>query len=240
MIRHQLTTSRRIRNLLIVDLLVLPPLFTAAFFGSEAPSHDLMTILMILLACAVVGAAITELVVTRPAASSTRRVAVLVPREPATYLSRPMRWWPTVGAVATVATLSLLKMRDISHAADGEHVSSGGTIVASLVVLAIPLASSLLSRWIVRRPQPFVSEDLVKADDALREATIRRIFGLGGAIIGLNLALWLFLSSVVADSATLGTILGVGALGSMVAAIVSFRTRQLRAPTPRRRRTAPA
>ena len=87
MIRHQLTDGQRVRNLLIVDALVLPPLFTAAFFGSSGWSIDLMTVLLIVLACAVLGAAITELVVSRPAASSSRRVAVLVPREPSTYLS---------------------------------------------------------------------------------------------------------------------------------------------------------
>src|SRR4051794_33681638 len=86
MIRHQLTTSRRVRNLLIVGILVLPPLFTAAFFGSSEPAIDPVVVLLVVLACAVVGAAITELVITRPPATSTRRIAVLIPREPATYL----------------------------------------------------------------------------------------------------------------------------------------------------------
>jgi hypothetical protein len=235
MIRHQLTLGKRIRNLLIVDALVLPPLFVVAFFGSIGEAFNLLAIIPVTLGCAVVGAAITELVASRPSASSSRRVAVLVPREPASYLSKVMRWWPPIGAAATVVALAATQLVHVDPATD-DRPSVAWMAIASVVVIIVPSATVVISRWIVRRPQPFLSADLISTDNALREATIRRISGLAGATVGVFLAA-AFFALANAVGAPNGTVFGLGGIASAIAAITSFGARQLVPPPERKRRT---
>jgi hypothetical protein len=111
--------------------------------------------------------------------------------------------------------------------------------IASLVVVAVPSTTVVISRWIVRRPQPFVSADLISTDNALREATIRRISGLAGTTVGAFLAAALFALGNALD-APISAALALGGIASIIAAILSFGARQLVPKPERRRRTAPA
>ncbi|CAN5258798.1 hypothetical protein BH18ACT4_BH18ACT4_11490 [soil metagenome] len=97
-------------------------------------------------------------------------MAVLAPRELAGYLPRRLllaqRW---LGVVAVAVALAVVSLDVEPPAASG----TGETPRAMVVVLACVAALfavvlERLERWLLQRPQPFTTADLVAADDAVR------------------------------------------------------------------------
>jgi hypothetical protein len=192
LVRYQLTLGSRLRVLLFVDGVVVPPMLFAALGLGQI---NLALLVALVVAAGIVAVLVTELAMNRPAGSG-RRTASLRPRDPRSYVPAPLRWAPGIGAAGTVVALVATQLvtyppRTWETWTLGDQAPPlGWVIVACIFVAALPTASVLGSRWILARPQPFVSTDLVATDDALREASVRRIATLAsvGAAISLSLA----------------------------------------------------
>jgi hypothetical protein len=126
-----------------------------------------------------VGALWAELSVARPFDSARR--AALLPRELDDYLPRRLLWLQRVLAAGCVLSLLSLPVVD---SAPGVQMPSWGVVAAlSGVIVALAAGLERLELWIVRRPQPFVSEPLLAADDAIRAQSIHAVAGGGIAFL---------------------------------------------------------
>jgi hypothetical protein len=133
----------------------------------------------------------------------------------------------------------------VRPAADTEPLSVSVLAVASLAAAGVPALTAVAGRWIVRRPQPFVSGDLVAADDALRAAATRRLTAL--VCTALAAAATVAFYELGASTGTEGVtgIAWLGGIASVVVALRSLSARIVQPPTARRaragqRRRAPA
>jgi hypothetical protein len=126
-----------------------------------------------------VGALWAELSVARPVTSARR--AALLPRELGNYLPRRLLWLQRVLAAGCVLGLMSLPVVDPGP---GVQMPTWGLAAAlSAVIVAFAAGLERLERWIVRRPQPFVSEPLLAADDAIRAQSIHAVAGGGIAFL---------------------------------------------------------
>jgi len=185
-IGHYLATSRRRRTVLVVAALVLPGLVAEALgvhrTGYSAPLQ------WVLVAC-MLGTLWAELTLTRP--SAPQRAASLLPRRPAAYLARPLRWGPAVAGLASAAVWLGVPFLPEPQPGDWLLPSSLEVAVAVAVGLIVPVLATAAECWILARPQPVVSEDLLVADHAVRASSVRMvaamatIMGLGNLVGGL-------------------------------------------------------
>jgi hypothetical protein len=141
-----------------------------------------------------VGALWAELSVPRTFTSARR--AALLPRELGDYLPRRLLWLQRVLAAGCLLTLMVLPLLDAGPAV--EMPSWGAVAGASGVIVLFAAALERLEWWIVRRAQPFVSEPLLAADDAIRAQSIHAV--AGGGIAFLLFAFGLAAYSLVATS----------------------------------------
>ena len=243
LIRYHLTLGSRLRVLLFVDGVVLPPLLFAALGLGQ---FNLALLVALVILSGIVAVLATELAMNRPTTAG-RRVASLRPRDPASYVPAPLRWAPVVGALGTIVALvatQVVEYPERTWLTDGagnigdQAPPVGWVIVACIVVAALPLVSHVGSRWVLTRPQPYVSPDLVATDDALREASVRRIASLAsvGAAISLSLAL-AALGGAVDDGTTPNTVLDALLAASLLAivALAAFTKRRTAAGSRVRR-----
>jgi hypothetical protein len=97
--------------------------------------------------------------------------AVIDSRDPGRYLPARARLWVR-GAAATAAALAVVNYALSGTVADGT-VPDGWTLARSLLVaLGLLVAAETLPRLAIRRRQPFVSEALLRADDAVRSWSV--------------------------------------------------------------------
>ena len=179
------------------------------------------------------GAVIAELSFKRPQGELPS--ASLVPRSVTNYLAR---WYRIALRLATGLGVAVA----LWYNSIPGHETSGPGAPPPLIVLVIMFAGTwltieLLQRYIVARRQPVVNLDLVRADDAIRSASIH-------ALAGAGLALQLLVASVMlgeiaettegAATWSLGitavVLFGCG-LGSWVHLTRPFRRRELHPPT---------
>jgi hypothetical protein len=125
------------------------------------------------------GALWAELSVAR--SSSSARRAALLPRELDDYLPRRLLWLQRVLAAGCVLSLMLLPAADPGPGA--EMPSFGAVAGLSGVIVAFAAGLERLEWWVVRRAQPFVSEPLLVADDAIRAQSIHAVAGGGIAFL---------------------------------------------------------
>jgi hypothetical protein len=189
MVRWYLHAARVLRTWGAVGGLVLPPLIGAAF-GSQA-AEDALFFLVFL--GYLIGALYAEVALVRPLEGG-RRQAVLVPRDVAHYL--PWRLLLGPRCVAVVAVIAGAAGVLVGYDRDADSGMSGSPRVSAAVMLALALLVVLslerMERWLVERPQPFASPDLVAADDAIRAQSLHSIAGSGLAILLLCLGGTLF------------------------------------------------
>ena len=127
-----------------------------------------------------VGALWAELSVPRSFTSARR--AALLPRELDDYLPRRLLWLQRVLAAGCVLSLMVLPLVDPPGTAV-EMPSWGAVAGLSGVIVVFAAALERLEWWIVRRAQPFVSEPLLVADDAIRAQSIHAVAGGGIAFL---------------------------------------------------------
>jgi hypothetical protein len=145
--------------------------------GSSAPFQGPISILLGYLA----GALWAEVSLARPV-DRGRRSASLVPRELGDYLPRRLLLAQRgLGAAAVLGVLLVGVLPfDPSRAAEpgwGELLAGAGVLAGFTVGL------ERLERWLVRRPQPFMSASLLAADDAIRAQSLHSLAGSGLALL---------------------------------------------------------
>ncbi len=127
-----------------------------------------------------VGAVGAELSVVRPL-HSARRSAALLPRELGDYLPRRLVW--TQRGLAAVFVLGLVALPLLPYGTSTAVPSWPSVLAFAAVIGGFAAALERLERWIVRRPQPFVSEPLLAADDAIRAQSVHSLAGAGVAFL---------------------------------------------------------
>ncbi len=157
------------------------------------------------------GAVIAEVSFRRPRGELPS--ASLVPRSVTDYLAR---WYRiALGLGAGVGVVAAIWYETIP----GRETSGPGAppslIVLLVMILGTWLTVELLQRYIVARPQPAVNVDLLRADDAIRSASIH-------ALAGAGLALELIVASVVLGEIAATYENGVTTWSLGVAAVVLF------------------
>lgn len=178
-----------------------------------------------------VGAVVlTELQITRPTGPTAR--ASLVPRRLDLYLGAPLRYAPLALALANAAAVVALLMT-----AQRPEVVVGrgdGLLAAVLWMPALAAIVAALQRWIVRRPQPVVTPDVVAADDACRAVSIKALAYVAVAMGFLGLAI-AGLYSVDAYGGATEWVAGVAGYVCLWCAACAWRARR----PPRRRALVP-
>jgi len=185
LLRHYLTTAKRLRVLAFIAVVVVAPLGTIALGGSVHGVDLVSTPVIVALMLATL---LAEVTMARPARQDSHRAASLRPREVGAYLSRTLRFGPAVAGVAACATWIATLLVDESALSHVEPRPSPGEVGAGVGLAVVnPVLVTLACRWIVRRPQPLVDPDLVVADDALRTASVRHLSAMGCIVALFNL-----------------------------------------------------
>ena len=124
-----------------------------------------------------VGAVVGELTIKRPRGNV--RIASLQPRMLSDYLPTSLLW----GSRATAAAALLLVTTFQLLNAQATHPYAGpNAVVIGTTILAVLLSVELLQRLIVARPQPAGDPDVIRADDAIRSASVHALAGAGAAL----------------------------------------------------------
>jgi hypothetical protein len=166
------------------------------------------------------GAVLAELTVRRPRAEVP--TASLVPRRVADYL--PARYTAMLRASAAVGLVLVpLTLTLPDRPVDVSEAEMLPPALILTMVLAILVGVELLQRYIVDRPQPAVEDDLLRADDAIRSASVHALAGAGIALELLIVAVEIgnlgFVSDVQVLRWTLpwiGLVCFLAALGSWI------------------------
>jgi hypothetical protein len=187
LIKEYLGYQRRLRALLVGGAVVLPGLVAWAIAGSSAGSGlDVGTWwpLWMVIVATVWG----EVAFARPVPGpGAARVAQLEPRRLADYLARRWQWVPVAAsAVAVAAWVAVLFIPLVDRDADTPSAFDVATGVA--LAVAVPLIVFCVGTWVVRRPQPVVSADVLTADDAVRAASVRTLATVGTTIVLIDVA----------------------------------------------------
>lgn len=189
-LRYYLTAGNRLRRLAFVAVIVVPPVASAAFWGTSGYVDPISTPVVVAL---MVATLLAELTLGRSAGRSSTRVASLRRRDLSAYLSRTLRYTPSVVGVAAAATwMGTLGLSESNRPSVWTNPTRSEVATALVFAAAVPVLVALSCRWIVRRPQPLVDPDLVAADHAVRAASVRRIAAMGSAVALVNLAGALF------------------------------------------------
>ena len=188
MVHWYLHTARVLRTLGALAGFFVPPLLGSAF-GSQALKDASFPLVFV---GYFAGALYAEVSLVRPAGD--RRVAVLTPREVSDYLPRRLLVAqfavPAIAVVAGVAPMFLGYERDARAGLTGSPRVLGITVAAIAFVIGIALER--IERWLVQRPQPFTTPDMLAADDAIRSQSVHSVAGSGLAIVLASLATGLF------------------------------------------------
>jgi hypothetical protein len=126
------------------------------------------------------GALVAELTLARPVLGM-RRSASLARRDLADYL--PHRVVVAQRALAVAGAVGMIASGFLPYPDGVSYPSLASLAVAAVVVLALAAGLEAIERWLVRRPQPYTSAELVRADDAIRAQSIRAVAGAGLALL---------------------------------------------------------
>jgi hypothetical protein len=221
-----LKTGRQLRRVCGVGGLVVAASVTAAT-GIDLHVPGLVWILVGYL----VGCFWAEVALTRLPAG-TRRAASLTPRRVRDHLPRRMVVaqvvFPASSVAIALAALALIDGRHLATApvftttsfgvrSTGAVLRTGALTAAALSVLAM-LGVWDLQRYLVGRPRPVVSDDLLAADDAMRISSTHLLSGSGLCIVALLATTQLACVSLGTD----GTTSAVAAIGAVLTMLVAW------------------
>ena len=185
LLRHFLTTAKRLRVLAFLAVVVVGPLGTVALGGHI---HGVSLVSTPAVVALMLATLLAEVTMARPAGPNGRRAASLRPRELGAYLSRTLRFGPAaVGVIASATWIATLVVDESTLSHFQPRPTSGDVGAGVGLAVVSPLLVILACRWIVRRPQPLVDPDLVAADDALRTASVRHLSAMGCIVALFNL-----------------------------------------------------
>ncbi|MFN2389910.1 MAG: hypothetical protein ABR575_09955 [Actinomycetota bacterium] len=177
-----LTRSRRFRLTGALVGLVVP-------FGTEIPGLEMI-------AGYLIGALIAELTQDRLRAEGGM-AASLSPRVLSDYVPAYVTVILRAAAVGGVALGSLLLWGPARASDLGPPRVTA--LAAAVGAVALPPVIELLLKRVVARPQPAVSSELVRADDAIRSASLHAAAGAGIAVSLLLLGTVAFAAGVASD-----------------------------------------
>jgi hypothetical protein len=180
-------TGRRLRTILVLAAILLPDLVGSALGLSDDDGVFDFSWQVVLAAC-FAGTLWAELSLTRPAGQV--RVALLAPRDTASYLGRLLRWSPVVvsGVAGAVWAATTALPARTTNGMVIERASRIEILIGLALSITLPALVAVTQRWIVRRPQPYSIPSLVDADDAIRAASVRYLAAVGSAMALVNLA----------------------------------------------------
>jgi hypothetical protein len=183
-VEHYLRRTRRFRTVgavlgLLFATLVLG--FTAGRASNTALTNGLLTAA----AGYLLGAVIAEAFLSHPRRTAPR-AASLEPRTLDQYLPRyavlAQRGLPAL-ALAFIPLYVVLRTRPSLI----PSLSLTGFAGAALLIVSLGVALEVVERMIVRRAQPVVGQDLLRADEAIRSSSIHALAGAGVALQLLGL-----------------------------------------------------
>lgn len=160
-----------------------------------------------------VGVAYAEVALRRPSGGS----ASLRPRVLSDYLNpraqQAQRRAATFAALVAVAAGAV-------PMPESPLVSTSARVTVLAAVPVVLVSVEALERWLIRRPQPVVSQALLRADDAIR---CHSVHSVAGAALGLlwvlaGLAMW---TLAVSDVQILRWTMWIGALAAWGTAVGS-------------------
>lgn len=153
-------------------------LLAAVLSWRSARSVDIpLTILLWGLVGYWAGSVVAELTTARAMRGDGPRSASLAPRELSSYVGSWAVRWPVLLAAAGLVGMGV-------SAALGER--AWWVWACGLGVAAVAAVNSVVSRYVLYRPQPVQAEDVSAADDAVRS---RSLHALGGSAVGIGI--WL-------------------------------------------------
>ena len=132
-----------------------------------------------------VGALYAELALVRPIDRS-HPVASLVPRQVGDYLPLRLLWAQRAAGVAAAVGALAMGAASFKEGFSEPSWAAAGFFAAFCVAFTGVL--EVLQGWVVRRPQPYTSPELVAADDALRSQAVHSLAGAGLAWLLLSCA----------------------------------------------------
>ena len=184
-IRRYLQRARIFRTWGAIGGLVVPtligPMFGGAWQVAGVGTHAVNPAELGLVFFGYLGGAVcAELTVSRPLGGPTRSAALLS-RELADYLPRELVWLQrglAAAGVLGVASLPFL-LQD-----PGSFTPSVGSVLGFASVIGmVAVGLERLQLWIVRRPQPYVNDSSLAADDAIRAQSVHSLAGAGIAFL---------------------------------------------------------
>jgi hypothetical protein len=189
MVWWYLRNARVLRTIGVLAGLLLVPFMTGSlgFSFGNPPAFAFIGYLL--------GALYAELSMTRPRAG--KAVASLHPRELTDYLfPRLLLAQRLVGALAFLGGVALLVLGrrvyrfgpDARFTTTLDHTSGRLMFAMGVAALVGAFVLERLQRWVVQRPQPVMSAELVAADDAIRSQAVHSLGGSGLALELLALA----------------------------------------------------
>lgn len=181
-VEYYVATAGRLRAVGVIAGVIVPMLAASAFgFGSTFGFGHIWALLGYL-----VGAFVAEVTLGRPLPAG--RTASLVPRRLTDYLPRRLLVAQRVLAALCVVTAALVPFgADDESELLGLPTSSVGLVLVGLGSVAAAVGLEALQRFLVRRPQPFVTPDLLAADDAIRSQSVHSLSGSGIGVLLLVL-----------------------------------------------------
>jgi hypothetical protein len=135
------------------------------------------------------GAVCAEVAVSRPF-DPARRSAALLPRELTDYLPRRVVRLQRGLAAACVLGAGALPL--VPSGPNALTTAWGAVAVFSAIVVGAAAGLERLELWVVQRAQPFVSEPLLAADDAIRAQSVHSLAGAGIAFLCFTCSLIAF------------------------------------------------
>lgn len=113
-----------------------------------------------------------------------RPAAFLTPRAIRDYLPRPALYLLRASTVATIGLAVAWEWIPQGESIPGSAARPGVGWIAAWAGLsvAVTLFVEIVIRKIVKRPQPAVSDELLRADDAIRSSSIHQLAGAGLAL----------------------------------------------------------
>jgi len=164
-----------------------------------------------------VGAVCAEVAVSRPF-DPTRRSAALVPRELTDYL--PRRVVRLQRGLAGACVLGAAALPLVPYGPNAVETAWAGVAVVIAIVIGAAAGLERLERWVVQRAQPFVSEPLLAADDAIRAQSLHSLAGAGIAFLSFVCSL-IAIALAMSDVPVLPETMWVAAIVALLFAITA-------------------